>query len=764
MKKKMFTLVALMMGATAAMAQIDALPYSADFEETTAPFDAGEVVNATDVGEVLLVSNTTATANFAVNGSAEAYAIGDDEEVTVSFKAMHGWVGSSQTTTISLVNSEGVTLVGYTYNINATQVTDVVLGDKTAAGFAQFMGQANFNNNKSANGYDHSQHYVLTENYTPTVTMKVHGLGAVTFNFTYLPCKKSMLNVTYAANLSGVKMDLAKIVITDNCTNKQRSFCMDNLSITSEKKTLYKYVINYVDVETDQVVKTVEGAAEEASQVEINTDEPVWADGVKYYILDDDSDDKLVDSSNNTVVTVRCEKAPLFSYTIVATDGTNVLGTLREDAYYEDETVSYPFPRYFNVDGTLFKKDPIDQVYNGTFKLDEDNKRIEAVYAQTETANVICLLEAEDVKGLNVCNTSTVADRCSYRAGAWTSDDAKLLKLAPGTYTLIAAAYGGAYTFKAGETQVLEIASAGSWRETTSEAFTLEEAADLTFVGGSGTAGSLDYIVIQSEDGAVVNEVTRWEFTKWSEATIANLKADAAESSLVGWSDIEKKADAGEGAVAPEATADKCFWLTDAEGGELKANGEVIEELRGLDFGATYTNNRSLAIAVDYPSTSLGTYNGPQYLWLGGGGKNMVCFVIPRVKGGTEIKMGVESHKSTDARGVRLYVKAVDENGKPVISGDPLKDADGAEVALPTTYTEQSWFVPETSDIIVYNTAGCHIYYIEAMQTDEDVPTLVTEVKAQAPVCDAIFNLSGQRVSKPAKGLYIIGGKKMIVR
>ena len=57
--------------------------------------------------------------------------------------------------------------------------------------------------------------------------------------------------------------------------------------------------------------------------------------------------------------------------------------------------------------------------------------------------------------------------------------------------------------FKAGETEVLNIESAGSWRETTSQPFTIEEAAELTFVGGSGTGGSLDYIVLQSEDGTI---------------------------------------------------------------------------------------------------------------------------------------------------------------------------------------------------------------------------------------------------------------------
>ncbi|MBP5340131.1 MAG: chitobiase/beta-hexosaminidase C-terminal domain-containing protein [Prevotella sp.] len=211
----------------------------------------------------------------------------------------------------------------------------------------------------------------------------------------------------------------------------------------------------------------------------------------------------------------------------------------------------------------------------------------------------------------------------------------------------------------------------------------------------------------------------RWDFTHWSAQTIANLAADAAASSTIGWSDIEKKADAGEGKVAPEATAGKCYWLQEEQSGELTANGVTITETQGLLFGSTYCNNRSLAIAVDYPSTSLGEYAGPQYLWLGGGGKNMVCFTIPNVRVGQKMTFTVESHKPSDARGVELYVGAINAANK---IGESFK---------PTTldtYTWEEWELPEagtlnddgeTVDVIVYNTSGCHIYNIEIGTADQ---------------------------------------------
>ena len=210
-----------------------------------------------------------------------------------------------------------------------------------------------------------------------------------------------------------------------------------------------------------------------------------------------------------------------------------------------------------------------------------------------------------------------------------------------------------------------------------------------------------------------------WDFRKWSAATVANLQAESAKGPSTGaWSDVEKS-----GATEPtELSKDNCFWEVTHQGNAstpatLTANGEVIAELEGL--GYTNTTDRSLAIAVNYGDctptngTGFGPYNGPSYLWLGGKNKNY--FVIPHVAPGTVIKMGVESHKVTDARGVQLYVGLGN-------TGTQLNGPDGNAVATPTTYQDQEWLLPEevadepnedgTYDITIRNTNGCHIYYI----------------------------------------------------
>jgi len=248
-----------------------------------------------------------------------------------------------------------------------------------------------------------------------------------------------------------------------------------------------------------------------------------------------------------------------------------------------------------------------------------------------------------------------------------------------------------------------------------------------------------------------------WNFTKWSEATVANLKAEAAKGYTEGlWSDAEK---ADGSASTMEISKDNCFWqvgASAADGEELTANGELIDELKGLIF--KNNKERSLAIAVNYGDCTsangagFGPYHGPAYLWLGS--KNIEYFTIKNVKPGTLIKMGVESHKLTDARGVQLLI------GETV-----LKDAEGAEVAAPKEYTEQTWQVPageSVVDVIVKNTNGCHIYFIDA-EIDESPIVGIESVKS-VKVDGTIYNLNGQKMQKAQKGLYIINGKKVVIK
>ena len=71
-----------------------------------------------------------------------------------------------------------------------------------------------------------------------------------------------------------------------------------------------------------------------------------------------------------------------------------------------------------------------------------------------------------------------------------------------------------------------------------------------------------------------------------------------------------------------------------------------------------------------------------------------------------------------------------------------------------------------TSGVIsTYNTTGADYNNIWRLKAVSDVPTGIgTSVITPAEQTEAIYDLSGRRVSKAAKGLYIINGKKVLVK
>jgi len=247
-------------------------------------------------------------------------------------------------------------------------------------------------------------------------------------------------------------------------------------------------------------------------------------------------------------------------------------------------------------------------------------------------------------------------------------------------------------------------------------------------------------------------EAQVWDFTKWSDATVAALKADAAASKTEGWSDVEKAADAADGKDPTETSKDNCFWSVAEpnEDGTLSANGVVIEELKGLVWNKAYAIKRSLAIAVNYP-VALSEYAGGAYLWLGGGKNKIPCFTIPGVKAGSTITMEVESHKASDARGVELYT-GVDADGL-VDAATKIGDS-----FTPKEKDSHSWTIDSDCDVIVYNTNGCHIYKIEIAAGAAGIQAVKTAKTGNG----YIYNLAGQRVDANYKGVIIKNGQKMI--
>ena len=233
-----------------------------------------------------------------------------------------------------------------------------------------------------------------------------------------------------------------------------------------------------------------------------------------------------------------------------------------------------------------------------------------------------------------------------------------------------------------------------------------------------------------------------WDFTKWSAATVANLKADA------NWTNDEK----GNGTKIEGFVDDKqCAWeatATASDEGYAVANGVVISELSGLTYLKPAAKGLAIATAsIDWVArdgANFGPYQSDQFLWLCS--KNQNYFVIPHVELGTTIKMGIETHKYTSSRGVTLYI-GQDNSGTAL--ADPV-DAEGTTISGGNTagYADMTWTVPSdieatyadgTVDICVRcnNGGGMHIYYI----TVGDGGSQVEEAKKVAYLTGATTDL-----------------------
>lgn len=269
------------------------------------------------------------------------------------------------------------------------------------------------------------------------------------------------------------------------------------------------------------------------------------------------------------------------------------------------------------------------------------------------------------------------------------------------------------------------------------------------------------------EEPEPVADLRKWDFTAWSDETKANLAADAATivptegedgklvyPSVTPWRSYEKVG--GPTETDPDREGNAYWYGTAIDGSEeLVANNVVIAETKGLLFNKMTAG--SLAIGINYPETTLGTYEGPSYLWIGG--KNN-SFTIPSVKSGSKISLGIESHKNTDARGVKLTI-----NGEEIGSAVPTT-YEVFNISVPGALTDETF-----SDVVVTNTNGCHIYFITVDATTgggdgiNDLNAVVKTINNDVYTINGVkVRNAGESLDGLAKGLYIIGGKKVVVK
>lgn len=294
--------------------------------------------------------------------------------------------------------------------------------------------------------------------------------------------------------------------------NPARYLYFHTISVEDPAAGNVSYTVKFVD-EKGNVIKdaaTYDGAPESGITLSDSDKGNITFENVTYIYLSDDAEGKTIAADGSTVVTITFRVAKDFTYkvnevcgeaTIRTTEGTNV----------ETTNVKVPFRRYNVLNGVLYQKDAINKEYNYYFNLTEDAQEVNLAYNATETTNVVFLSEGEDIEGLTPCNTSNTGIRSSNSASAFAKDgDVAIVSLSAGTYKISAIIYDASSThdshwiFKAGEQQVADLnCIVVNFQELNSEEFTLTEPTTIYLAQGGGNNMGLDLIYITG-NGTVV--------------------------------------------------------------------------------------------------------------------------------------------------------------------------------------------------------------------------------------------------------------------
>ena len=346
--------IGAMGGVNSAFAQVSSFPVSANFDDgTKGIFSAGEIVNTSNIGNVLAVGNgKPITLDFDGDTNTEGnqpYTLKENENVTFSYTAYQGWYsvkGKTIASTMELKNSDGVVLVGYTYDNGGCKITNVVINGKAIDGFSAFHAQSSNPNTKnfSADGFEIGKKpFVTGEDYNPIITFSISQSGFVEITFNV---REAKLGKKYSKTFSGqladnVKKDISTLGFTSNVDNSNRYYAIDNFSIKSEIKAVLpaNYTIKYVD-ESSNELKTVTRSSTVGSNV------TATADDMKTFYSSDKSEKYVYKSGNNeiklaedvasNVITLTFSKYTKFGYTINAKENGTDLGEVAKGETYSD--------------------------------------------------------------------------------------------------------------------------------------------------------------------------------------------------------------------------------------------------------------------------------------------------------------------------------------------------------------------------------------------------------------------------------------------
>ena len=479
---------------------------------------------------------------------------------------------------------------------------------------------------------------------------------------------------------------------------------------TADASSTTSYTVNFVDgsgnalkdpaVYTEQTIGESVSASNEDKASFFNEDGTM-----KYILTSGDSPIELVADAASNVINLVFREAAKYNYTV-----TNSFSeTLASGETFEGETIYAVYPKYKNVDGTLYEAPKGNAGwYKCSFVPTSDNYVHTITYSATDIKNVVYFSEGENIKGAIATSAGgNMGARSSNAACGYTTSDVTIANLLPGNYQVVTYVYsnstaGTTLNFAYG-TETFTVSNSGASNGTTHpNNITITEATDLIWQASGDNKNGLDYIyIVRTGDPSIsISLPADYTYSTFSSNLPLNFTGNEAVEAYIAYGDGEK------------VILEKVNTVPDHTGLILKKLGdattatvpvlESVEELTAEDMALVEDYNRLVAV-VDAP-----------------------------ISAETLIGYG------------NAYILADDYKFSKVVKG-----ATG-ELAVGKAYLE-------------YNAIGGGSLNIKIFDGEA---TAIKGVEVKAAQADnAIYNLQGVRVSKPtAKGLYIINGKKHLCK
>ena len=476
----------------------------------------------------------------------------------------------------------------------------------------------------------------------------------------------------------------------------------------------YKVIYMYGDTEIKDP-STYSGNSGDPATITSSDKAPIYKDGKKYIYTSDDSEGKTINSDGSTIVKVNFREAEVWNYTVnFVAEGDINLGS-KAGTGFEGDQMSVPYPKYLAKDGQLYMRDKgLSTVneFNYKFNLDADNKATSITYAavvdnpETEevneaVTNVIFCSEGEDIEGLTPITAGNTTIRSSNSSSAYAPRATKIVTLGSGTYKIHVIAY------------------------------------DATKNYGNHFVFSANNQQVADFTTSVVNiqEFDSEEFTLENSADLVIAKVGG---STVGLDAIYITSDDGAVTDVVTATIGSNGYTTFASTSRLDLS-DLPEGLTAYKASIGEGNN---TVNFTEISTAVPAYTG---LLLKGEANKLYSIKVAEsaeALTGNAFKVNING-TSFDAAENTTYFAMVKDS-------DPLKfgTVDPSSVAIPANKAYLA---------VVGNSEA-------RLTVTFDGETTAIKSIENAETSNAIYNLNGQRVEKAQKGLYIVNGKKTIVK